>query len=199
MLAVAAAFGPSWLARIGVGIAVTAAVLACVFAWRELFQARRGHARELLSASQQHGRSLCEERTRNGEVVDTLVRRVAEAGTVVEGQRVVIATLQSEISGLHGEQVNLKNEIAERDTVIGSLRDTVQSRETELRALREEGEETSVRHLPRRVLGAQESAESEVPVDKELWGDSSASSVVDLKMLDTAMVLPNYEVDRRVG
>ena len=36
-----AAFGPAWVVRIGVAIAVVAAVLACAFAWRELFSARR--------------------------------------------------------------------------------------------------------------------------------------------------------------
>ena len=38
-----------------------------------------------------------------------------------------------------------------------------------------------------------------MPTADELWADGSHPTVVDLKMIDTAMVLPNYEADRRVG
>lgn len=202
VLAVAAAFGPAWLVRIGVGVAVAAAILACVFAWREMSSARRQHAKDTLRASQQHGHALREERTRNGEVVDTLTRRMTEAGKVISGQQVVIGTLRTEVSGLRGDQVHLKSEIAQRDTVIGSLRDTVRSRDAELAALRDAewgGEEASISHMPRRVLAEHESTWTEVPGADELWTDGSHPTVVDLQMLDTAMVLPNYEVDRRVG
>ena len=39
VIAVAAAFGPLWATRVGVAVAVAAAVVACVCAWRELFNA----------------------------------------------------------------------------------------------------------------------------------------------------------------
>ena len=45
VIAVAAAFGPLWATRVGVAVAVAAAVVACVCAWRELFNAERRHAR----------------------------------------------------------------------------------------------------------------------------------------------------------
>ena len=54
VLAVLAAFGPIWSVRTGVVVAVVAAVLACAFAWRELFwerrQHHRGHAGRVLGA-----------------------------------------------------------------------------------------------------------------------------------------------------
>ncbi|HEY5820929.1 MAG TPA: hypothetical protein VIT20_03060 [Propionibacteriaceae bacterium] len=202
VIAVAAAFGPTWLVRVGVVVAVAAAVVACVFAWRELFFVRRKHAKDMLEASQQHGKVLHEERTRTGAVVDTLTKRVKDAGVVIDGQRVVIATLRTEISGLNGDRAYLRSEIEHRETVITSLRETVRSREAELIALHDEGGqggEASVHHMPRRVLAEHESAWEDVPNADELWSDGSHPTVVDMKLIDTAMVLPNYEVDRLVG
>ncbi len=199
VVAVAAAFGPTWLVRVGVVVAVAAAVSGCVLAWQELFSAERKHAREMLAASKAHGQALSEERTRNGAVLDTLNRRVKDATVVIGGQRVIIATLRSEISTLKGDTAHLRSEVEQRETVITSLRETVKTREAELIALRDEGDVADVHHMPRRVLADHESAWNELPDADELWGDGSHPTVVDLVMIDTAMVLPNYEVDRRVG
>jgi len=65
VVAVIAAFGPTWAVRLGIVVAVISAVVACLFAWRELFNARRQHARAMLTASRDHGRALTDERTRN--------------------------------------------------------------------------------------------------------------------------------------
>lgn len=207
VLAVGAAFGPTWLARVGVGVAVAAAVIACLFAWREVFGAQRQHAQEVLRASRRHGEALREERTRNAGVVDIVTRRAGEAGVVIEGQRTVIVALRAEVAGLHAAQEGWLTQLAQRDTTITSLRRTVGTQEAELAALRDAvaaddsdaGSGAAVRHMPRRVLAEQDSTWSEVPGADEVWRDGSHPSVVDLRMLDAAMVLPNYEADRRVG
>ena len=198
VVAVVAAFGPSWSARTGVAVAVFAAVVACVFAWRELFDARRAHAKAMLKASQEHGRALTEERTRNAAVVETLRRRFADAALVIERQRVTIAELRIKISGLKGDRVYLQSEVDHRETVISSLRRTVRSREAELIALREE-ETAAVHQMPRRVLAEHESEWDQAPAAEDLWSDGSHPTVVDLVAIDLAMVLPNYEEDRRLA
>jgi len=210
VLAVGAAFGPTWLVRIGVGVAVAAAVIACALAWKEIFTGRRQHALQTLEASQRHGATLREERTRNGAVVDTLTRRVSDAGAVITGQQAVIVDLRTEVAGLRTEHedlqtqhAGLQTQLVERDTMITSMRRTVGTQQAELAALRpaEADGETGadVRHMPRRVLAEHESTWGEVPDADELWRDGSHPTVVDLRVVDTAMVLPNYEVDRRVG
>ena len=80
-----------------------------------------------------------------------------------------------------------------RETVITALRETVRAREAELISLRDE-DDCEVHHMPRRVLAEHESAWDEIPGVDELWTDGSHPTVVDLKMIETAMVLPNYEV-----
>ena len=174
VFALGSAFGPLWLVRAGLVVAVLAGVLACSLAWRELFSARRQHARELLRTSQEHGATLHEERTRNAAVVQTLTERVQSAGMVIAGQRVTIATLRGEISSLAGEKTQLLGKLRARDGEIRTLRETVSAREAELVR---QAEEAEVHHLPRRADLA----------------------VLDPTMVETAMVLPNYEDDRRVG
>jgi hypothetical protein len=198
VVAVAAAFGPTWSVRTGVVVAVFAAVVACVFAWRELFHARRAHAKAMLKASQEHGQALTEERTRNAQVVETLRRRFSDAAAVIERQRVTIAELRIKISGLKGDRVYLQAEVDHREAVISALRQTVRSREAELIALRDEGT-AAVHHMPRRVLAEHESGLDEASAGEELWSDGSHPTVVDMVAIDLAMVLPNYEEDRRLA
>jgi hypothetical protein len=200
VIAVVAAFGPVWAVRTGLVVAVVAAVVACVFAWRELFSARREHARAMLTASRDHGQALSDERERNGAVVATLGSRIRDAGAVIERQRVTIAELRVQISGLKGDKAYLRAEVDHREGVISSLRDTVRAREAELIALQaDDGDDADVHEWPRRVLAEHESAWDELPAADDLWTDGSHPTVVDLKMLDLAMILPNYEEDRRVG
>lgn len=198
VLAVAAAFGPTWLVRVGVGVAVVTAVVACVLAWREHFSTRRAHAAQMLQASQQHGKVLSEERTRNGQVVDTLTRRVKDAEVVIGGQRVIIATLRGEISTLKGDSVYLRSEVKHRETVITSLRETVRSREAELVALQAEADSAAVHPMRHRVPAEDESAWAELPDANDLWSDGSHPTVVDMVMIDFAL-LGDEALDRKVG
>ena len=198
VVGVLAAFGPAWAVRIGIVVAIIAAVVACLFAWRELFNARRQHARAMLAASRDHGRALTEERTRNATVVDTLLARVADAGVLIEKQRVIIAELKMRLSGLKGDKAYLRAEVDHRESVISSLRDTVRAREAELVALREEPD-AAVHTMPRRVFAEHDPTVEETRTAEDLWTCGSHPTVVDLKTLDLAMVLPNYEEDLRVG
>jgi hypothetical protein len=197
-LAVIAAFGPGWSVRLGVAVAVAAAIMACAFAWRELWTARRSHAKAMLAAAKEHGRQLTEERTRNAAVVDTLSKRLADAGTVIEKLRVMVAELKMQVSALRGDTVFLTGEVSHRETVINALRETVRAREAELISLRDD-EDCEVHHMPRRVLAEHESVWDEIPRVDELWTDGSHPTVVDLKTIDTAMVMPNYEADRKLA
>ena len=198
VVALVAAFGPIWMVRAGVAVAVATAILACVLAYRQLFLVRRQHAQEMLGASRRHGESLREERTHNASVVDTLSLRIAQAGDIIDGQQVIIGELQTVVSTLNGNAVHLRGEIAHREKVISSLRETVRSREAELIALHSDGETgADVHHMPRRVLAEHDLTGAGGPAADELWSDGSYPTVVDLTMLETAMVLPNYEEEQR--
>jgi hypothetical protein len=189
VVAVAAAFGPIWIVRLGLAVAITAAVVACVFAWREIHTTRRAHAQAMLEATRSHGAALTEERSRNAAVVHTLKLRITDAGRMIEKQRVTIARKQQQISSLRDDRAYLRGEVQYREKVIAALRETVREREAELIVLRD-GPDAEIHHMPRRVLAEHESVWQELSVS-----DGMRPTMVDVTVID--MVLPNYEADRQ--
>ena len=157
MGAVAAAAGPIWFVRLGVAAAVTAALVACAVAWRDLNTARHAHGQAMLKAIREHGAALSEERTRNAAVVDTLAARISDAGKVIERQRRTIAEQRMQISTLKDDRVYLMGEIEHRDAVISAIREAVREREAELIAFESEEPNAEIHHMPRRVQAEQES------------------------------------------
>lgn len=195
VLAAAAASGPISVVRLGVAVAIAAALVACAFAWRALNTARRTQAQAMLKVTRDHGAALTEERTRNAAVVDTLSRRIRDAGKVIEKQRVTIALQRQQVSRLTEDRVFLRGEIEYRDKFISGLRETVRDREAELIALRDEpGAE--VHHMPRRVLAEHEPTWQELKASDSTGAESSPDAV-DLKIIE--MVTPNYEAERQLA
>jgi hypothetical protein len=190
--AVAAASGPVWVVRLGVAVAIIAALVACAFAWRDLNAARHAHAQAMLQAARHHGTRLTEERHRNAAVVDALSMRIADAGKVIERQRTRIAQQRLEMSSLNQDQAYLKGEIEYREKVIAALRDTVREREAELITSSDEAD-AQIRHMPRRVFVGHDFVWQEMPAEGEIVPESVP--VVDIKIIDA--VLPNYEADRQ--
>ena len=195
VLAAAAASGPTSVVRLGVAVAIAAALVACAFAWRALNTARRTHAQAMLKVTREHGAALTEERTRNAAVVDTLSRRIRDAGKVIEKQRVTIALQRQQVTHLTEDRVFLRGEIEYRDKFISGLRETVRDREAELIALRDEpGAE--VHHMPRRVLAEHEPTWQELNASDDTAAELSPDAV-DLKIIE--MVTPNYEAERQLA
>ena len=200
VLAVAAALGPAWSARLGVAIAVASAIAGCVFAWRELFAVERSHARAVLQTSQRHGQQLRAEREHNSSVVDALSERVQEATATIGGQSRTIASLRHEVFELEGARTELRGELQQRDRVIGSLRSTVRAQDATLRGYEERLRDVAL------ATGADQTAAAEVHhmprrVRAELDVASPDAGPVDVRTLETAFaaVLPNYEEDRRLA
>jgi len=199
VLAVLSVFGPGWATQVGVAVAVAAAVVGCVCAWRELFHAERRHASTMLEVLKRHGRQLRDERVRNAEVVTALTGRIQAAGRTIDGQSVTIAGLRRSVMTLEGDRIALRRTVGDRDRTIASLRTTVQKQDVELVSLRTDlaslhadldapADGGELHHLPRR------SARSELDAATAL----EDSAVLDLRTLETVRgALPNYEVDRR--
>ena len=184
VVALAAAAGPLWLVRLGLVVAVVTTVVTCALAWRELAAARRRHAQRLLVVDRRHGDALRTERARNAEVVEALTERVGSAGMVVAGQRSVIAQLRGEVGVLVTERDGLREQVAERDGLIGIFRGSLREQEAALlEARRVETTGGEVHHLPRRSRPADE--------------PGAPAEVLDPAMVELAMVLPNYEASRR--
>jgi hypothetical protein len=191
--AAAAAAGTLWMVRLGVATAISAALLACSFAWRELNSARHAHADAMLKAAREHGAALTEERSRNAAVVDALGTRIFDASKVIERQRMRMAAQRLEISGLKEDRVYLRGEVEYRVKVISALRETVREQEVELITPPAELD-AEVHHMPRRVLAGQEDfVWQELSAEDEITG--AVPSLADLAII--SMAQPEYEDDRQ--
>ena len=191
--AAAAAAGTLWMVRLGVATAISAALLACSFAWRELNSARHAHADAMLKAAREHGAALTEERSRNAAVVDALGTRIFDASKVIERQRMRMAAQRLEISGLKEDRVYLRGEVEYRVKVISALRETVREQEVELITPPAELD-AEVHHMPRRVLAGQEDfVWQELSAEDEITGP--VPSLADLAII--SMAQPEYEDDRQ--
>jgi chromosome segregation ATPase len=191
--AAAAAAGTLWMVRLGVATAISAALLACAFAWRELNSARHAHADAMLKAAREHGAALTEERSRNAAVVDALGTRIFDASKVIERQRMRMAAQRLEISGLKEDRVYLRGEVEYRVKVISALRETVREQEVELITPPAELD-AEVHHMPRRVLAGQEDfVWQELSAEDEITG--AVPSLADLAII--SMAQPEYEDDRQ--
>jgi chromosome segregation ATPase len=215
VVAVLAAFGPVWVVRAGVVVSVLAAVLSCWAAWREVSQARRTHAAEMLAASKAHGAALSEERLAHASVVDVLATRTRQARTEVDQHRhlivelnhrivelnVTIRSLRTEVSTLRAGRGRDQELLQRREAQIADLQESVRARESELAARTEVVR--PVRSIPRRML-----AESVEPAERP----ESAGSAEDLRPDRTPEVvdlvasiegyevaLPNYEGERKLA
>ena len=190
VLALAAALGPVWLVRVGVGVAVVTCVVACTLAWRELAAARRRHAQRILAADRIHGESLRAERTRNAGVVDALSERLSSTGMVVVGQRSTIAQLRGEVGVLTTERDGLREQVAQRDSLISLFRTSLREQEVALLAVRAQQGETAEQ------ISAQADAEVHA-LPRRSRPATDRESALDPQMAELAMVLPNYETTRR--
>ena len=186
VVALAAAFGPLWVVRAGLVVAIATCVATCLLAWRELADARRRHAHRLLVTDKRHGDVLRSERARNAEVVDALSERLSSTGMVVVGQRRSIAQLRGEVGVLTTERDGLAEQVAERDGLIGLFRASLAEQEVALLAVRAQ----------QAALADQIAAQADAEVHA-LPRRSRTADVLDPEMAELAMVMPNYEATRR--
>ena len=192
VISAAAAFGPTWLVRAGVVLAVAAGVVAVVLAFRHLHSVRKQHAAKLHKINAEHGENLTAERAHNAEVVQVLTERATAAHGTVKKQQVRIGELNAKVTQLTGDNATLRSRLKSREVTISGLRETLRTRDTEISLLRsdlglDKAEESpaDVQGLPRRVQGTESGSEE----------DQEDSEVIDLRSVES--VLPNFEVEQR--
>lgn len=200
-MAGAAAFGPPWLVRIGVVVAIAAAAAAWLGWWREGHAARRRHARAMLAAGIAHREVLQAERQRNTAVLDVLTARARAAGTALERQARTVDRLRAEVAGLRADRGRLTAQVSDREATVAALGVTVRAREAELAELAElaereangPGKGRDRRAKPQTSAGNSEADVHAMP--RRLRSESgsrraSPSPVAELRPTETAMDRP---------
>lgn len=196
VLCAAAAVGPVWAVRVGIGLAIATGAIAVVLAFKHLRQVRREHAAKLSTLTREHGSALSAERTRNAEVVQVLSDRARAATDRATKQQVRIGELNTKVTELTGDNARLRSELKSRDVTISGLRETIRSRDTEIQMLRADLDleaidmpSGEVKGLPRHLRGEQTAGSASA----ELWAEDEHPTVVDMRAVESPM--PNFEVD----
>lgn len=156
ILSVAAAFGPVWVVRAGILLAIAGGVLALVNALGALRDQRRASGDQLLSQAKAHGTALHAERVHNAEVLGVLSARVsatreslASAAADAEQQRAKVVSLREELQTVHGRSTDLQHRVDDLQNQLSYSQETSAQQEAELFVLRAEVE----------ILAAESSAE----------------------------------------
>lgn len=180
VLAIAAAFGPIWVVRAGIAIAIIAAFLAVRFAWKELGQARKEAGRHSLEQLQAHNVLLTTERERTGQVLQTLRDENTKSDEKVSKLVVTIGDLRSELSTLKGDKAALKVDLIERDHRIKRLRTELDEALAELAVLKNaDGDADVVAIRPKSEVADWDA----LPSAEDLWAAGNHPTVVDLQKL----------------
>lgn len=192
VLAVAAAFGPTWAIRVGVGIAIVAGVLAAVFLWRQVRAERQRRVAEASAQAKSHGAVLSAERSQHISVLssmetynDAAAERVRDLGSVIDDLQAQLTAQHLELSGLRGNNAALKARIAKLEAELAARVAELREREAELEAREAElrtvkGADAELVTLPRR-MGT--SDWDTLPSAQDIWHEGDHPTVVDLQTL----------------
>ena len=188
VMAIAAAFGPIWIVRLGLA-AIAAAAVACAFrlarAPHQQTRSRAGHARGHTEAWCGADRGADSER-RGRPDLDAAGLRCRQDNREAASHDCQAASADLQLEGRSGLPAG---EVQHREKVISALRETVREREAELIALRDEPD-AEIHHMPRRVLAEHDSVWRELDAT-----DALRPTMADFTVIE--MVMPNYEADRQ--
>lgn len=197
VLSLGSLFGPDWMLRVGVVIALASAVASCALAWRELYLTRRKHAQELIAVGRRHTADLRAERQHNADVLGTVSERAQRWRHEVDRQQTQIAGLRVEVAALSSDLGSVRRQLVHANKTITGLRGAVRDRDVELSLMRSAPlsspatdlarQAAAVHALPRR--GRTERTEEVV--------QAVAETRLVLSQRTEEPALPNFEADRR--
>lgn len=188
VLAIAAAFGPVWVVRAGIAIALVAGLIVLLLARKAVRRAQVEHRSEIRDTMHSHGRNLSVERQHNGEVLSVMKSYNDRADSKLAALHGDIDRLRTEINALLGEQAGLQADVIERDLMISRLKRDLARAEAELTELRaaeaaeaEESDSAQIVSMPRHVMT--ESQWAALPTAEELWNTGEHPSIASLEKL----------------
>lgn len=170
----AMAFGPLWMVRAALGLAIAMALASVLLAWREVEHVTKAHQLELkavLAAS----REQAERRHRESlEMIDRFVERSTQLSANVQRITAELGAAHAELATMRGNSVWLRGEVAERQARIDELNQRIAELESQA-----EVAEAEVLALPRYGTASSRA----LPSAEEIWADGNHPTVVDLNAI----------------
>lgn len=188
VVAVACAFGPIWIVRLGVVLAVLGAVGSVWFAFTEMSRMEVLHRTELKAERMARAAADRAHHAESMELINTFKTRYLAHATQVDDLRGSMAGLQQELSTVRGNLVSARAESIAKAQTIAELQATL----AELRVRLEHAEalaadESEVVTLPSRGIARKTLAEK-LPTAAELWTNGEHPTSVDFEALDVALL-----------
>lgn len=194
VVALACAFGPIWVVRAGLLIAVAGAVFSVWFAFRELARMDVIHRTELKAERLARSAADRAHHAESMELISTFKSRYLAHATQVDDLRGDLAGVQQELSTLRGNLVSARAESVAKAQTISELQAALAEREAELTALQVRmaeaealADESEVVTLPSRGI-ARKTLAQRMPTAAELWVDGEHPTSVDLDAIDVALL-----------
>lgn len=184
VLGVAAAFGPLWVIRAGIAVAVLAGAIAFILVWRQVTRVQRAREDDRAAALHKQAEAMSEQRQQHTEVLETLNTRQDALRAQLRELRIAHADRLIELNTLRGDKTALQADIDRAAAEVASLRERVAELEEKLAI--EDGH-AEVFSLPRRL------SSSDMPGVSE---EDLMPTVIDLQALALPLV---EEVQRDHG
>ncbi|MGJ6979850.1 hypothetical protein ACSDQ9_04870 [Aestuariimicrobium soli] len=195
VVAVACAFGPIWIVRLGLVLAVLGAVGSVWFAFRELARMDVVHRTELKAERLARTTADRAHHAESMELINTFKTRYLAHATQVDDLRGTMAGLQQELSTVRGNLVSARAEAIAKAQTIADLQASLAEREAVLVELQQRlehaealaADESEVVTLPSRGIARKTLAEK-LPTAAELWTNGEHPTSVDFDALDVALL-----------
>lgn len=191
IVAVICAFGPLWMVRVGLGVALLGAATSVWYAFKEINRLEVLHRTELKAVRDQAVLAARAHHDESMELIETFTSRYKAHGQQLSALRGELASRQQELSTLRGNVISATAEADRRGERITELEAQLAERQAELEALEVKLTELAAEHdgelvtLPRRVVSRKAAdAARAVPTAAELWSDGNHPTVVDLALLN---------------
>lgn len=202
VLAIASVFGPLWLVRLGVGIAVLGSAAAVWYAFREMSRLEVLHRKELKAVRLYAREAAQAHHVEQTEMINTFTERHKAHREMVSSLTGELADSKTELSTLRGNLVSARAQSDAGLERVTELEALIAQQTAELEAARlevarlaaaadvqadaeasEKDAEGDLVTLPRRVVSRRAMA-AELPTAEELWSDGDHPTIVDLASIN---------------
>lgn len=174
------AFGPLWMVRVGLLVALVGAAVSVWFAFREVKNLQVIHRAELKAVRDAAKDAASTHHRESMDVIESFTARTRAHGEQLAALRAQLAAGQEELSTLQGRLVSTTAESDRRAARVAELEQQLAGRQAQLTALElriaelTAGPEAEVVALPGRT----------VPTAAELWSEGTLPAHVDLSVVN---------------
>ncbi len=174
VVAVVCAVLPSvWAVRAGVVVALAAAWVSVIMAWREVEAVRTAHFAEMRRMRRDAADAERRHHEESMDMIDTFAQRVGAISKTLTQTRAKLDRAENELSTLRGDKAALQYKVSAGNKKVNELEARIAELETELQSVLSEAREG-------RLVSLTRTGSETVPSAEEIWAKGNDTTIVDL-------------------